>query len=250
MKTELREDIKIPRTGQFGQLRARIEATFATPAMLVVSSAARGDGKTLTAFGLADALAQAYHRVLLVDTNVDAPTLARIHHVPVGPNVHPSDVSRCALPVAAQRFDGISLADGRFEVGMSMDAVRAAVADMRHNFDYIVVDTSPLIRSDLAVLFATIADGTLLTLRMGRLPSPADEATVMTLKRVGATVLGVLTLTPELIKNFDRKREEVVPTVRVPARHVTSHHAIAPEVVRGVAEPARPTVRYESNVLK
>jgi receptor protein-tyrosine kinase len=237
-------------THRFGQLRARVEATLPSPAMIVVSSARPGDGKSATAFGLAGALAQAKHRVLLVDTSVESPSLGRIHYVAGGPDVDFADVSRFASPVAAQRFDGISFADQRCDREISMDSIKVAVADMRAHFDYIVVDTSPLIGSDLAVLFSTIADGTLLTLRMGRMPSPADERIVTTLKRVGAPVLGVLTLTQDIIKGFTRQRGEIVPAVRIPARHVTSHHSIEPEVGHAAAEPARRAVRYESKILK
>lgn len=237
-------------THRFGQLRARIEATFTNSAMIVVSSARRGDGKSATAFGLAGALAQAKHRVLLVDTSLESPSLGRIHYVAGGPDVDFADVSRFASPVAAQRFDGISFADQRCNREISMDSVKVAVADMRAHFDYIVVDTSPLIGSDLAVLFSSIADGTLLTLRMGRMPSAADELTVTTLKRVGAPVLGVLTLTQDVIRGFTRQRGEIVPANRIPARHVTSHHSVEPEVVHGAAEPVRRTVRYESKILK
>jgi receptor protein-tyrosine kinase len=223
---------------QFGQLRARIEAAFSEPVLLVVTSALYGDGKTATAFGLAESLAQADHRVLLVDASVASPTLPRIHRVTnLGGHLDVAKLSRFATPVAGQHFSGISLADERLEAGMSMDKVKAAAFDLRSHFDYVIVDTSPLLRSDLAVLFSTIADGALLTLRLGRLPAAADEETIKTLTRVGANMLGLLTVRPSLIRSFAAKRHEVFETLRVPARPFTSRHTIEPDSPREIVEP-------------
>ncbi len=241
--------MKSERSPQFGQLRARIEATFPTPALLVITSAARGDGKTVTAFGLAESLAVAHHRVLLVDTNSAAPSLARIHQ-PAAANLNFPDIGRSAVSVAAQHFAGLSLADERFEASMSIESIKTAVANMRTHFDFVIVDTSPLLKSDLAVLFSTLADGTLLTLRFGRLPSPADTRTMSTLNRVGANVAGVLTVTPTMIKSFGPGLHEAVPALRVPGRHVTSHHTVAPDVSRIHAEPERASFTSESKIVR
>jgi receptor protein-tyrosine kinase len=223
---------------QFGQLRARIEATFSEPALIVVTSAARGDGKTATAFGLAESLAQAEHRVLFVDANYESPTLPRIHRIAnLAARPDLSKMSRFSHPVAGHRFEGLSLADERLETGMSMDKVKAAAFDLRAHFDFVIVDTCALLRSDLAVLFSTIADGTLLTLRLGRLPSSADETVMKTLRRVGATTLGVLTIRPNTIRTFASQREQVFQTIRVPARPFTSRHTLEPETARDVVEP-------------
>lgn len=217
---------------QFGQLRARLEATFFESTMIVVTSATHGDGKTATAFGLAQSLANADHRVLLVDANSTSPTLARIHRLPnLGGQIDLTKISRYSTKVAGERFDGVSLADERLAYGVSMEKLKVAVSDMRMHFDYIVVDTEPLIGSDLAVLFATIADGTLLTVRYGRLPTPADGETMKTLTRVNANVLGALTVSKQMIKTFAGQREELIRTIRVPARHVTSRHSTGPEPV-------------------
>jgi Mrp family chromosome partitioning ATPase len=227
-------------TQQFGQLRARMEASFSEPAVIVISSAQRGDGKTVTAFGLAESLAAADHRVLLVDANADAPVLPRLHRIPnLGGRAEFSIVSRYASPVAGYRFSGVSLAVDQREFGMSMDRVKALTADMRAHFGYIVVDTGPLLHSEAAVLFSTIADGTLLTLRLGRFPSSADEETMKTLTRIGATTLGLLTVTPGMIKGFAATREAGIQTVRVPVKHVTSRHTFDPKGAREVSDPPR-----------
>jgi hypothetical protein len=222
---------------EFGQLRARLEATFSDPVLIVITSAARGDGKTATAFGLAESLANADLRVLFVDANADAPTLPRLHMPALNPQPDFAKISRYAKPVAGQRFMGISFADERLDMGVSMEKLKAGAFDMRSHFDFVIIDTSPVLRSDLAVLFAAISDGTLLTLRLGRLPSRSDQETMKTLSRVGANVLGLLTVSQDLIKDFATRRQEIRQRVLVPARHVTSRHSLDPNPVRETIEP-------------
>jgi succinoglycan biosynthesis transport protein ExoP len=221
---------------QFGQLRARVEATFLGPTMIVVTSGTRGDGKSATAYGLAASLADADHRVLLIDANVAAPTLSRSHHSIPSSRIELARVSNYATPVAGQRFKGLSLADERLESGMSMEKIKAAVADFQNHFDFTIVDAAPLIQSNLAVLFATIADGTILAIRLGRLATVSDDESLKTLTRVGANVLGALTVTPKLIKSFRARMPAVERDVFVPRRHITTKHSMGPEPAREVAE--------------
>lgn len=227
---------------QFGQLRARIEATFLEPTMIVVTSAGRGDGKSATAYGLAAALADADHRVLFIDANAGAPTLSRTHHSIPSSRIESARASGYATPVAGQRFKGISFADQRLESGISMERIKAAVADFQSHFDFTIVDTAPLLESNLAVLFSTIADGTVLTLRLGRFSTVADDQTMKTLTRVGANVLGALTVTPKMIKGFRNRVTAAETDFFVPARHVTTRHSSGPETAREVDEsPSRST---------
>jgi Mrp family chromosome partitioning ATPase len=224
---------------QLGQLRARIEAIFSERVMIVITSAQSGDGKTATAFGLAASLAQADHRVLLVDANAACPTLPRRHKIASrGDHLDFSKFGSNVTAVAGERFEGVSLADDRFESGTSMEKIRAMALDLRSQFDFVIVDTCQLPKSDLAVLFSTVADATLLTLRLGRLPSAADRETVITLNRVGANLLGVLTVRQNFIRDFNAHRQELAQTIRVPARPFTSRHTLEPEPSRAVVEPS------------
>lgn len=231
-------------TQQFGQLRARFEATFSEPAVIVITSANRGDGKTATAFGLAGALAQAEYRVLLIDAGVAAPTLSRIHQLPFSTATSDTaELSKFAAPVDMQPFSGVSLADERFESVMSMDKVRAAVHDARLHFDFTIVDTSPLLKSELAVLFSFIADGTMLTLREGRLPSLSDGETVKTLNRVGANMLGVLSISNATIKTFSERATDAFDRVSLPAARRVRARSVAAPSVREVVDVSPPRAR-------
>jgi receptor protein-tyrosine kinase len=191
---------------QFGQLRARIEAMFPEPAIIVVTSATAGDGKSATSLGLAKALADADGRVLYVDGNAVAPTLDRSFIVPSW-YADVQELSQLVRAVPGQRFSALSFADRAIEKAMSLDKVKAIAATMRAQYDFIIVDTGPLVQSDMAVLFASIADGTLVTLRLGRFPASADKELVEALSRVRAEMIGAVTVAPRFMKHFAAARQ-------------------------------------------
>jgi len=225
----------------FGQLRARIETTFADAALIVITSANRGDGKSVTAFGLAAALAEADYRVLFIDANAEAPLLPRSFIVPAfGTDREFVNICKFAKQIPGQRFSALSFADKSFEIGMSMEKAKAAAVEMRSNYDYIIMDMSPVLESDLAVLFSALSDGTLLTLRLGRFPSGADAETMKSLTRAGANMIGVLSVTQKMIKEFAQKREELVLQPLVPARRVTSRHTLDREPIEDIGD-AKPS---------
>jgi hypothetical protein len=159
----------------------------------------------------------------------------------LSPNLDIANVSRYAAPVGARRFKAVSFADERLEFGSSLEKIRTAAFDMRSHFDYAIVDTGQVLQSDIAVLFATIADGTLLTVRVGRMPSSSDAEALKTLTRVGASILGVVSVTPAVINEFAKEREQTFTVPRV-ARHVTSRHTADAETGRDVIETSRETI--------
>jgi Mrp family chromosome partitioning ATPase len=207
-----------PDLEQFGQLRARIEAMFPEPAIIVVTSAARNDGKSATSLGLATALADADSRVLYVDANITAPTLDRSYLVPSTYAAF-EDFSRLARPVCSQRYSALSFADARLEKAMSLEKAKFFVTGMRDLYDFIIVDTAPLVKSDMAVLFASISDGTLVTLKAGRFPSSADKELVEALSRVGAKTLGAVTVSARFTKYFFEARQELAQ-IALPSKRI------------------------------
>jgi cellulose biosynthesis protein BcsQ len=117
-----------------------------------------------------------------------------------------------------------------------MDKVEAARADFARNFDYVIVDTSPLTKSNLAVLFATVANGTMLALRYGRLGTSVDDETMRMLTRVGANVLGALTINSKVIKAFRERAASPTQSLVLAPRQVTPRHSSAPELGREITE--------------
>jgi len=164
---------------QLQLLRSRVEAELPKPAVILVTSAARGDGKSLVAHSLAESFLRAGHRSALV-------------HLTQGHSERPE------LPeIASARDVPAAGAVNRFE---------AMVSRMRADYDFTVVDGQPLIQDGGAVPLAKLVDGILIVVRVGRPETAADEAMMRTLKRAGARVVGVVAAEAQAIADFAKVR--------------------------------------------
>lgn len=195
---------------QLQSLRARIEADLVPPAVVVVTSAAPADGKSLMAFGLARSMTQAGYKAVVVDTNHANP------EVQGGPTIadlrggEPFDV--CAFARRSDRFgevDVIPLTDRLLQTSTSKEAVEGIAAQLRRAYDVTIVDTTRLLRSHMGLLFAACADGMLLSIRHGRPMSADDGFTVRLLERFQQRAVWVVTATSAAIGGFARDRAPV-----------------------------------------
>lgn len=183
---------------EFRLLRNRIEAAIQGPATLLVTSASDGDGASLTAYGIAQSLSRTHQRTALVTT-------AAVGH-------GPQPVGEAAPPPARRRpADGPDAGDGRLAiVAVSYERVatiaRSNVADMlaelRSQFDYIVIDGGDLPNNGFGLLFVGATDGVLISFRTGRKQLEADRLMLDALERSEAKVLGVVMNEQSAIDRF------------------------------------------------
>jgi capsular exopolysaccharide synthesis family protein len=166
---------------------------------LAVTSALPGEGKTSLSGHLAISLARAGYRTLLVDGDVRGPSAHKVFNLPPGPGL--CEVLRGEVAAAAVSRDtkvpNLSVMPaGRW----SLTARQALVGDrwgvvrrqLERQFDYVVLDTAPLLLATDSLLLARGADGVVLSVLMGvsRLGSVAH--TQERLASLGARVLGVV----------------------------------------------------------
>lgn len=176
---------------QFELLRAHVESTMERPSILMVTSAKTCDGKSFTAFGLAERLADAGRRVVLVQYRESDETQA--------PN-HSALALRRAFPIVSLpvHHEGSSVAS---------TGLRVAVEELRAKHDYTIVDAAPMLKSRTAILLASMVDGILVTVRLGRTSDADDVALVASLRRADASVLGVVAAGPKDIDTFAGRLE-------------------------------------------
>jgi capsular exopolysaccharide synthesis family protein len=174
------------------------------PRVLVVTSSLPGEGKSTTAINIALALAEAEHNVVLVDGDMRRPKLDTYLDL-VGP-VGLSTVltGRASLPDVLQttRFQGLTVfTSGAIPPNPSellgSDAAKKVLNELRAGFDYVIVDTSPLLPVTDAAVLAAGADGVLLIARFGKTKREQLGHAVENLRNVEARILGaVFTMTP------------------------------------------------------
>ncbi|MGP6156075.1 MAG: hypothetical protein ACLPYS_00825 [Vulcanimicrobiaceae bacterium] len=184
-------------------LRVRIEAFASGPAVIMVTSARTGDGKSLTAWSLADSLAAAGHATVLVDANTDAPRTtgaALVRDLRRFPN---EDIAEWARPFGPNGLSVLSMSSREVVTTSSRQTIRHLTTQLRKRFDFAIVDTGALPKNNIALLMAAAADGVLVAVRTGRPATKEDLTLVRMLQQTNRRILGVVLTSKETIDLFE-----------------------------------------------
>ncbi len=120
--------------------------------VIMVSSATGGEGKTTLATQLALSLARTGRRTVLVDFDLRRPSFDEMFGMPLSPGVsevlrHESDAAGLVHPVAADNLAVVTA--GRWDrqalASLSNGCVDNLFKQLREDFDFVVVDTSPIL---------------------------------------------------------------------------------------------------------
>lgn len=169
--------------------------------VIQVTSPMPGDGKSTLAANLAVTIAQSGRSVLLLDADFRRPSLHKVFGIPATDIGLASVVSGDAEPAdAMQSFEEVPnlklMACGHRPSNPSELLSSEQFADvlemLRERFDFVIVDTPPvLVVSDPSAVAARV-DGVLLTLRIHKRARPLAVRARDALVAIGATVIGVV----------------------------------------------------------
>ncbi len=182
--------------------RARVEAEVAAPGIIAVTSAVRGDGKSLIAAGLAYGLAAVGHSVLLVEGNPLAPDAASAGSAPRLDQRPEYDILSYAAAASKGEPARLGLASPGVVASCSVETVRSTFGRFRDRFAYTVIDSAVLVESGMALVLASEADGVVIAFKQGRGALEADREFVKVLQSAHTPVLGVVTTHPKAIREF------------------------------------------------
>lgn len=189
----------------FRKLRTNLQflAVDNPPRVIVVTSSLPGEGKSTTAINLALALAEADKSVVLVDGDLRRPSLHGYLDLVGSAGFSTVLSNRASLSDVLQdsKYPNLTvLAAGPTppnpsELLGSMSA-KKTINELRERFDYVIIDSSPLLAVTDGAILAANADGALLMARQGSTKREQLAQAVKVLQDVGATLLGsVLTMT-------------------------------------------------------
>jgi polysaccharide biosynthesis transport protein len=166
---------------------------------LLITSAVDGEGKTSLARHLAISLARAGFRTILVDGDVQAPTVHTHYSVPAAPGL--CEVLRGeADPAEAIHHAPMAGLDilpaGAWDLGargaLTGDRWTKVKADLESRYDFVVIDSGPVLLVSDSLLLARAADGVLLSVLLDVSRVASISETRDRLQTVGANVLGVV----------------------------------------------------------
>jgi polysaccharide biosynthesis transport protein len=191
-------------TESYRQLRNAIQATvkrYPFKTLLVTSNVA-GEGKTVTAIKLAESLVHAGACVLLVDADMRCPRLHGLMNLENDEGVATllaNDISEAeaiaiakrhavnglfVLPTGPVRGDGAELLDA--------ERLEWLLAELKASFDYIIIDSSPMLTFSDSMLLASVVDEVLLVVKSDSIEGASVRRTRQLLQNVGANIAGVV----------------------------------------------------------
>jgi succinoglycan biosynthesis transport protein ExoP len=200
----------------FRKLRAQVEFSFGDDAtdgagpqrVLLVTSPESGAGKSYVSANLARALASDGRRVVAVDGDLRRPTLNQtlglqgepgLSEILMGP-LHPrwaEAITAAELPPAARdRGGALSLLPAGSPAQdtaerLSSESLEQVFSELRHDFDYTVVDSPPVLAIVDAVLLSRRVDAVLLVVDARARRRDVRRA-VQTLRAVDAPLIGLV----------------------------------------------------------
>jgi len=178
--------------------------------VFLVTSSRPAEGKTTICINIAVALAQKGESVALVEADLRAPSMVELLKAGDGKGLtdvltNKRSLDEVLLPV--DRAPGLSLLPaGPSPINpselLSSSAMAQLLGELRQRFNYVVMDTPPVLLVTDATVLSTVVDGVLLVVESG-VTTPAEVSRAhRILSEAGGNILG------SVINKLDGRRDE------------------------------------------
>lgn len=166
---------------------------------ILVTSTIPGEGKTTTACNLAIIMAQAGHRVILVDADFRRPDIHRVFgltanhglsEVILDPSAAKNLIIDTKIPNLQVLPSGPTPPNPSELLGSQ--AMDRLIGLLKEDAGVVIFDTPPVGAVTDATVLASITDGVVLVVEPRRTPIPQIQRALETLRTVGADVLGAV----------------------------------------------------------
>jgi len=167
--------------------------------ILLVSSSLPSEGKTSLVLSLARFLAESNQRVLVVDCDLRRPAAHRAFEAECSPGLSeyllgeadPESIIRRDKHSAAEL---VSAGEGKKNPTMLLNSprMRRLLRELAGSYDWIILDSSPVMAVADARLLATLADKTLFVVRWAKTRRETASLAVTRLQEAGADIAGLV----------------------------------------------------------
>jgi polysaccharide biosynthesis transport protein len=168
------------------------------PKTMMVTSGQPGDGKTTTVFNIALALTQLKAEVVVVDCDMRKPRIHKLLHMPKNEGLStlltsggdPDKFIR-QTPVPHLSVLPCGYTPPNPSELISSDNMKELLRILAERFDYVIIDSPPLISVSDPIILSTLVDGVILVVKSGQSKSEVARRACQDLSAVGARILGV-----------------------------------------------------------
>lgn len=194
-------DPKSPITEAYRRLRtalrySNIEKPFRK---IMFTSSLPGEGKSTTAANFAVVLAQTGSRVVLIDCDLRKPVLETFFNLPRSPGLTEILAEETTLDegIKPTQIPGLFLLPcgvippNPTEL-IGSERMKEALHKLEEQFDFIVIDTPPVMPVSDAQVLGESADRVVLVVSAGKTPAPALKHTIERLRETNAEVCGLV----------------------------------------------------------
>ena len=186
--------------------------------VIALTSASPSEGKTTTAINLAIALSLAGHKTLFIEADMRRPKLTKYTNLthrqfgfadllalPAG-EISESQILKASQALGDSGLQVISSGDLPANPSELLNSQNLeTILDLSRNmFDYVIIDTPPILAVTDAAIIATKSDGVLVVIYAGNTVTSQLKGVLTAISQVGANCIGVvLNMIPTRARDYD-----------------------------------------------
>lgn len=191
-KSVISESFRILRTNlQYSSLDKKYK-------VIVITSSNPGEGKTTIASNLALTLAEEEKKVLLIDCDLRRPYVHKIFRISNTNGLSQVLLGEKSFYTASTQYkeNMTILTSGYIPLNpaeiLASNKMSKLLEFLREEFDYIILDTPPVLLVTDSQILSTKADGTILVVRSDKTKKAEIKDSVEMLKKVNANIIGTV----------------------------------------------------------
>lgn len=175
--------------------------------VILVTSSEPGEGKTTTSGNIALALAQSDKKVIIVDCDLRKPSIHKRFKLSNEVGLSEVILGKESITFAGQKYsDNLTvLTSGKIPPNpsemLASKNMTSLVEALKKVFDYVILDTPPVLAVTDAQIIATKADGVVLVVRAEKTKKDTVKSALELLKKVNANILGTVLNGTEMKKD-------------------------------------------------
>jgi len=171
--------------------------------VVMIASAMGAEGKTTLACHLATSLARAGRKVLLLDCDIRRPSIHRVFDLPLSRGLCDVMSGKASLEEATHSVspEGLSIIpagkiDHEVLRTLALDGIRSVIDSLKSDYDFIIVDSAPILPVTDSLLIAQDVDAVMFSIRRdvsraGKVAAACQRMAMLGIPILGAVVIGL-----------------------------------------------------------